>query len=163
MNNDDFDPIDNGLKNDKNKTEFDPLSGVYTYSANSYQISSDMNSNEGQSDNSYGDANYGQPGNSHGNGNFEQPGNSSRDGNRDLAIGSMICGILGVVLFCTRAGSVFSIAAIVMGVISNGKGEKQYSKAGIILGIVGFVIKILSIIFAAIGVVIFTNMLQSAS
>lgn len=72
-----------------------------------------------------------------------------------MAIASMVCGILSIVLCCIWYLSVvLAIVAIVLGIISNVKkmGGKGMAIAGIVTGAIGIVFSIGLIILVAIGV-----------
>ena len=74
-------------------------------------------------------------------------------GGSGLAIGSMVCGILSIVLCCGRWISwILSVVAIVLGAVSISKGRRGrgMAMAGIITGAVGIVLSILILIVAGI-------------
>lgn len=74
-------------------------------------------------------------------------------GGSGLAIGSMVCGILSIVLCCGSWISwILSVVAIVLGAVSISKGRrgKGMAMAGIITGAVGIVLSILILIVAGI-------------
>lgn len=81
---------------------------------------------------------------------MEEPKKSS-----GLAIASMVCGILSIVLCCIWYLSVvLAIVAVVLGIVSNvkGMGGRGMAIAGIVTGVVGVVLSIGLIILAAIGI-----------
>ncbi len=77
----------------------------------------------------------------------------STSGSNGLAIASLVCGILSIIGGCCFAciGYVLSILAIILGCFGKGKADKTGKKlatAGLICGIVGFV---LSVILSVLG------------
>ncbi len=72
-----------------------------------------------------------------------------------LGIASLICGILGVLLFlcCSYLSVILGIAALICGILA-GQQQQKYATAGIILGALSIV---LGVIFAIIGRFIFSE------
>ena len=83
-----------------------------------------------------------------------QPSSKKADG---LAIASLVCGIIAVVMICccTYLGVILGIIAIVLGVMSKDEyGNKStMAKVGVVLGILGAVLSLLWIILAFAGVI----------
>ena len=81
-----------------------------------------------------------------------QPSSKKADG---LAIASLVCGIIAVVMICccTYLGVILGIIAIVLGAMSKDEyGNKStMAKVGIVLGILGALLSALWIIFAFAG------------
>ena len=98
----------------------------------------------------YGQPGYGAPPPAYGPGYGPKP--------KGLAIASMVCGIVSIVLWCIPYLTLpLGIAAVVTGVLANKKvrlGEADgagMAKAGLITGIIGIVIAVLIFILALIG------------
>jgi hypothetical protein len=80
---------------------------------------------------------------------------------KGLAIASMVCGILSLVLCCFDVlALILSIAAIVLGIISKKKTEngKGMALAGIITGAIGLVIALALLIIGAVVCKAFNGM-----
>ena len=84
-----------------------------------------------------------------------------------LAIGSLVCGIVSIVLFCVWFVSIpVGIVAIILGVIAKGKiargeaGGQGLAKTGTILGIVGTLLAILWIVLLFAGVSLFGSKME---
>lgn len=97
----------------------------------------------------------------------QQPVNPQQPG-KGLAIGSMVCGIVGIV-FCmcySAVGIILGIVAIVLAVLSKNKNNgvmQGMAKAGLICGIVALAINIISIIIAAFILTSTTSFIDSLS
>ncbi|MBQ4523180.1 MAG: DUF4190 domain-containing protein [Lachnospiraceae bacterium] len=79
----------------------------------------------------------------------------SSKGADGLAVASLVCGIISVVMICccTYLGVILGIIAVVMGVLSKDEyGNKStMAKVGIVLGILGAVLSLLWIVLTFAG------------
>jgi uncharacterized protein DUF4190 len=96
----------------------------------------------------------GMPGGPPGGGFQGGPPQRQGGGQNGLAIGSLVCGILGLLLaICTGFGGLLGIVAIVLGVIGrkqikeSGGGSTAMATAGLVLGILAIVVIILWVVF----------------
>ena len=81
-----------------------------------------------------------------------------------MAIGSLVCGIGSIVLFCIWIVSIpLGIVAIVLGQIAKGKiargeaGGATLAKTGVILGAIGIALSVLIQILAIVGITVLGN------
>ena len=62
-----------------------------------------------------------------------------------LAVGALVCGILGLILSCGVIGGIFGLVAIILAIVAGKKGNTEgVKKGGLITGIIGLIISILS-------------------
>ncbi|MBO5303838.1 MAG: DUF4190 domain-containing protein [Lachnospiraceae bacterium] len=83
---------------------------------------------------------------------YQEP-SSNGEGGKGMAIGSMICGIVAIVLSCVWYVSLIcGIVAIVLGVMYNKKnGKCGMTTAGIVCGVIGMILAVVLILLAALG------------
>ena len=84
-----------------------------------------------------------------------------------MAIGSLICGIASIVVFCIWWLSIpLGIVAVVLAVMAKGKiargeaGGAGLAKAGMICGIIGAVLSLLLVVLAIVGFTMFGDKIQ---
>ncbi len=134
MNDDPFGNNDNNMND--NPFGNNGNNQTYGYTGNNVGYDSPINDNNTnyfpQNDVNNGSQNYYDNGQNNINqGNIQN--NSDGSNYHGVAIASLVCGILGCVLFCTRISMLLSFAAIVTSLIAKNNGVKEYTTAGLIL------------------------------
>lgn len=89
--------------------------------------------------------------------NFDAP---STNGTNGLAIGSLVVGIISIVISCCSpiVGIICGIVGIVLAVCANKKGATGMAKAGMICSIVGIVVAIVIWVLALVGVGVLSSL-----